>query len=304
MADQPRERLAGVNRVGQKPLGSRQKADRLVGRLVRLLIPRLEIAALNVEIRRRHARFAAQPFKRRIRQLGAAPLVARVLAADGHAGDLRPDAQRLAPRDQSGQRAARARRRVKPRWGNAQLRALLHHFQIAADKRCRADGACAAHRHVIAAVAFRFQPRRVRYAHLMAPRFRLRLRLPRQTGHDVHLRAEDAIQQHVRAHVVFIRLHIGIQVENRLHAEAAAGRRSLHGVVGLRRAVGEHRVAALLPRVAQQIFQLADLVAAEKAHAGKIVALDIEIHAQPLAQPVELIQRRREKAEVRARLLA
>ena len=57
VADQPRERLAGVNRVGQKPLGSRQKADRLVGRFVRLLIPRLEIAALNSLILQQYPNF-------------------------------------------------------------------------------------------------------------------------------------------------------------------------------------------------------------------------------------------------------
>ena len=44
-------------------------------------------------------------------------------------------------------------------------------------------------------------------------------------------------------------------------------------------------------------------VAAKKAHAGKIVALDVGIHAGLFAQSVEPNQRGREKAKVRARLL-
>ena len=51
------------------------------------------------------------------------------------------------------------------------------------------------------------------------------------------------------------------------------------------------------------IVELADFVAAKKAHAGKIVALDVEIHAELFAQSVEPNQRGREKAKVRARLL-
>ena len=206
-------------------------------------------------------------------------------------------------RNQSGERAARARRRIQARRHDPHLRALLHHFQITADKRRRTDEACAAHRHIIAAVAFLFQPRGVFKPQLVATFLRLRFRFARQAGNDVHLCAKNAVKQHICANIVFIRLHISVQVENRLHADTAAGRHGLHGVVGLRRAVGKHGVASLFLRVAQQIFELADFVAAKKAHAGKIVALDVEIHAELFAQSVEPNQRGREKTEVRARLL-
>ena len=85
---------------------------------------------------------------------------------------------------------------------------------------------------------------------LVATFLRLRFRFARQAGNDVHLCAKNAVKQHICANIVFIRLHISVQVENRLHANTAAGRHGLHGVVGLRRAVGKHGVASLFLRVA------------------------------------------------------
>ena len=137
---------------------------------------------------------------------------------------------------------------------------------------------------------------------LMAAFFGLRFCLFRQTGNDVHLCTQNAVEQHIRAHVLFIRLNVGIQIQNRLHSNAAAGGHGLHGVVRLRCAVSKDCVASLFLRIANQVFQFAYLVSAKQAHARKIVPLDIELHAELLAQPFELIQRRREEAQLGTRL--
>lgn len=119
--------------------------------------------------------------------------------------------------------------------------------------------------------------------------------------HDVDFRAHDLIEQQIRAHILLIRLHDRRQIQNRVQPAAAAGRDRLHRMVRLRRAVGHDRLAALGHCVAEQELKLTYLIAAEEVHAGKIIALDIEVYAKLLRHALELIKRRREKAEPDAR---
>lgn len=106
MVKQTCECLSRVNRIGQQSFRSREQANRFVRRFVRLLISRLEIAAIDGEIICCHAHIAAQPRQRRIGKRGASPLVAFIFSADGNADDFRTRLQRLMTCNQTGKRSA------------------------------------------------------------------------------------------------------------------------------------------------------------------------------------------------------
>ena len=157
------------------------------------------------------------------------------------------------------------------------------------------------HRNIVARCAGGRQSCRVLRAHDKRACLRIVFRLAGLDVHDVDFRAHDLIEQQIRAHILLIRLHDRRQIQNRVQPAAAAGRDRLHRMVRLRRAVGHDRLAALGHCVAEQELKLTYLIAAEEVHAGKIIALDIEVHAKLLRHALELIKRRREKAELHAR---
>ena len=111
-------------------------------------------------------------------------------------------------------------------------------------------------------------------------------------------RIEDAVKQQIRAHVSLLGRNDRRQVEDGLDAQTAARGRRLHRVVGLRCAIGNGVFAAVGLRLAQQELQLAHLVAAEQAHARKVVALDVEVDAQFLRKILEAIEGRGKEAEL------
>ena len=101
-------------------------------------------------------------------------------------------------------------------------------------------------------------------------------------GNDVYLRVQEAIQQQIGAQVLGPGRNDGGEVEYRMQPQAAAGGRGLHGMVGLRRAIGDRVRRAVGDRFPQQEFQLAHLVSAEEIDAGKVIPLHIQADAQQL----------------------
>ena len=116
-------------------------------------------------------------------------------------------------------------------------------------------------------------------------------------GDQVDLGVQHIIQQEVGPQLGG--LHDGHQIQNRPHPQAAAGGGHLHGAVGLGGAVADHGVAAPGPGLPQHILQLADLVAAEQAHAGQIVPFEPEVHAQLPGQVFRPVEGGGEKAQCR-----
>ena len=143
------------------------------------------------------------------------------------------------------------------------------------------------------------QLRRARRAHRKGTLLRVGFGFARLYGNNVYFRAQYVIQQQIGAHVLRFGRYHGGEIQYRLNAQTAAGRGRFHGVIGLRRAIGDGVRHAAGSRLAQQIFQFSDLVASEKIHAGKVVALDVDIDAQMRRQSVQTLQRRRKEAEIR-----
>ena len=88
--------------------------------------------------------------------------------------------------------------------------------------------------------------------------------------HELHLGAEDVVQHQV---ALVVRDTPLLQDQGAAHPQAGGAGGGEHGVVGLGAAGGEHGVTALLLGVRQQIFQLTDLVAAQR-HAAQVIPLD------------------------------
>ena len=79
------------------------------------------------------------------------------------------------------------------------------------------------------------------------------------------------------------------QDQGAAHPQTGGAGGGEHGVVGLGAAGGEHGVTALLLGVRQQIFQLTDLVAAQR-HAAQVIPLDPDaliIKTADVLQPVK-----------------
>ena len=104
--------------------------------------------------------------------------------------------------------------------------------------------------------------------------------------HEFHLGTEDVVQHQV---AFVVRDAPFFQDQGALHAQASGAGGGEHGMVGLGAAGGEHGVAALLLGVRQQVFQLADLVAAQ-GHAAQVIPLDPDVlivDAADVFQPVK-----------------
>ena len=104
--------------------------------------------------------------------------------------------------------------------------------------------------------------------------------------HEFHLGTEDVVQYQV---AFVVRDAPFFQDQGALHAQASGAGGGEHGMIGLGPAGGEHGVAALLLGVRQQIFQLADLVAAQ-GHAAQVIPLDPDVlivDAADIFQPVK-----------------
>ena len=104
--------------------------------------------------------------------------------------------------------------------------------------------------------------------------------------HEFHLGTEDVVQHQV---AFVVRDAPFFQDQGALHAQASGAGGGEHGMVGLGAAGGEHGVAALLLGVRQQVFQLADLVAAQ-GHAAQVIPLDpdaLVVDPADIFQPVK-----------------
>ena len=104
--------------------------------------------------------------------------------------------------------------------------------------------------------------------------------------HEFHLRVENVVQNQV---ALVIRDAPLFQDQGAAHPQTGGAGGGEHGVVGLSAAGGEHGVAALLLSVCQQVFQLADLVAAQR-DATQVVPLDpdvLVVDPADILQPVE-----------------
>ena len=131
-------------------------------------------------------------------------------------------------------------------------------------------------------------------------------------SHAVHLRVNVVVavrvqKAHVRAHQMLQQLvaasggHAALlQNQDRLHAEPVCRRGREHRVIRLRAAGREDDLGALRHRVREQKLQLAHLVAAEP-ESGQIVPLEIHVRAEPAAHVLQLLDRRREQSQRRAR---
>ena len=104
--------------------------------------------------------------------------------------------------------------------------------------------------------------------------------------HEFHLGTEDVVQHQV---AFVVRNAPFFQDQGALHAQVSGAGGGEHGMVGLGTAGGEHGVAALLLGVRQQVFQLADLVAAQ-SDAAQVIPLDPDaliVDAADVFQPVK-----------------
>ena len=104
--------------------------------------------------------------------------------------------------------------------------------------------------------------------------------------HKFHLRAENIVQHQIALAVRDTPL---FQDQDTAHPQPGGAGGGEHGVVGLSPAGGEHGVAALLLGVRQQIFQLADLVAAQ-SDAAQVIPLDpdaLVVDPADIFQPVK-----------------
>ena len=104
--------------------------------------------------------------------------------------------------------------------------------------------------------------------------------------HKFHLRAENIVQHQVALVVCDAPL---FQDQGAAHTKAGGAGGGEHGMVGLGAASGEHGVTALLLRVRQQMFQLADLIAAQ-SDAAQVIPLDPDVlivEAADVFQPVK-----------------
>ena len=104
--------------------------------------------------------------------------------------------------------------------------------------------------------------------------------------HKFHLRAENIVQHQIALAVRDTPL---FQDQDTAQPQTGGAGGGEHGMIGLGPAGGEHGVAALLLGVRQQIFQLADLVAAQ-GHAAQVIPLDpdvLVVDPADILQPVE-----------------
>ena len=294
--------LSGIDGVNEQPLEAREHLDGLARLFVRLLVAGSKIAGVHVKIHVTIDMQAASEVRQHlIGKILHLRQIRVVLRADGDRADNRVRANELSARVKTCHRAAGTRRVVDIICIQAELIQLLRQLYKAVRKADRAHMARAAHRNIVARCAGSSQSCRMLRTHDKRARFRVVLRLAGFNVHDVDFRAHDLVEQQIRAHILLIRLHDRCQIQNRIQPTAAAGGDRLHRVVRLRRAVGNDRLAALGHRIAEQELKLTYLIAAKEVHAGKIVALDIEVYAKLLRHTLELIKRRREKAELHAR---
>ena len=290
--------LAGIDGVNEQTLEAREHLDGLARLFVRLLIAGRIVIHVHVKIHVTIDMEAASEVRQHlIGKILHLRQIRIILRADGDRADNRVRANELSARVKSRHCAASSGCVVDIICIQAELIQLLRQLYKSVRKADRAHVAGSAHRNIVARCAGSSQSCRVLRAHDERARLRVVFRLAGLNVHNVDLRAHDLVKQQIRAHILLIRLHDRCQIQNRVQPTAAAGGDRLHCVVRLRRAVGDDRLAALGHRVAEQELEFADLVAAKEVHAGKIVALDIEVYAKLLRHALELIKRRREKAE-------
>ena len=104
--------------------------------------------------------------------------------------------------------------------------------------------------------------------------------------HKFHLRAENIVQHQIALAVRDTPL---FQDQDTAQPQTGGAGGGEHGMIGLGPAGGEHGVAALLLGVRQQIFQLADLVAAQ-SDAAQVIPLDpdaLVVDPADIFQPVK-----------------
>ena len=104
--------------------------------------------------------------------------------------------------------------------------------------------------------------------------------------HEFHLGTEDVVQYQV---AFVVRDAPLFQDQDTAQPQTGGAGGGEHGMIGLGPAGGEHGVAALLLGVRQQIFQLADLVAAQ-SDAAQVIPLDpdaLVVDPADIFQPVK-----------------
>ena len=102
----------------------------------------------------------------------------------------------------------------------------------------------------------------------------------------MQVRAEEPVEKEVAVGAGWL-----LAPECEVALQPGCGRRGggLPGVVGLRRASGDHAVGARFERGADQVLELADLVAAGR-QSGEIVSLDPEFDPEFVAEPPQRLQ--------------
>ena len=87
-----------------------------------------------------------------------------------------------------------------------------------------------------------------------------------------------------------------LQHQDAIHAQFQRTGSRQHGVIALRLTGGHDKIISLLFGIVQQVFQLADFVAAQ-SNATQIVALDPHIGAQLAADILQFIPGRRKETQ-------